>query len=121
MHELAVTESLLNIASDYAIKNNAQRVISLNIITGKLSNIIGDSVQFYWDIISENTICEKSILIFNKIPAKFICQACDNEFEINSELIPCPICSSMDLRIIQGDEFLLNSIEIEKDLGDSNE
>ncbi len=121
MHELAVTESLLNIASDYAIKNNAIRVISLNIITGKLSNIIGDSVQFYWDIISENTICEKSVLVINKIPAKFICQACESEFEINGELIPCPICSSMNLSMIQGDEFLLNSIEIENNLGDSNE
>ena len=76
MHELAVTESLLNIACDYAIRNNAQGVISLNITIGDLSNIIGDSVQFYWDIISEKTICEKSTLVFNKLSAKFICQSC---------------------------------------------
>jgi len=114
MHELAVTESLLNTACDYAIKNNAQRVNSLNIIIGDLSNIIGDSVQFYWDIISENTICEKSILIFNKLPAKFICQSCGREFKLNGELLPCPVCGSMDLRTTQGDEFLLESIEIEK-------
>ena len=114
MHELAVTESLLNTACDYAIKNNAQRVISLNIIIGELSSIIGDSVQFYWDIISENTICEKSTLVFDKIPAKFICQSCGREFEINGELRPCPECGSMDLRTTQGGEFLLESIEIEK-------
>ena len=114
MHELAVTESLLNTACDYAIKNNAQRVISLSIIIGELSSIIGDSVQFYWDIISENTICEKSTLVFNKIPAKFICQSCGEEFEINGDLIPCPACGRMDLRTIQGDEFLLESIDIEK-------
>ncbi len=116
MHELAVTESLLNTACDYAIKNNAQRVISLNIIIGNLSNIIGDSVQFYWDIISEKTICERSTLVFNKLPAKFICQSCGGEFKINSELLPCPVCQSMDLKTIQGDEFLLESIVIEKDL-----
>jgi len=121
MHELAVTESLLNTASDYAINNNAQKVISLNIVIGNLSSIIGDSVQFYWDIISENTICENSILVINKLPAKFICQSCGNEFEINGELLPCPLCSSMDLRIIQGEEFLLESIEIEKDLEKEDE
>ena len=114
MHELAVTESLLDIACGYAIKNNAQRVISLNITIGELSSIIGDSVQFYWDIISENTICEKSILVFNKLPAKFICQSCGEEFKINGELLPCPECGSLDLKTIQGDEFLLKSIEIEK-------
>jgi len=121
MHELAVTESLLNTACDYAIKSDAQRVISLNIIIGDLSNIIDDSVQFYWDIISENTICEKSILIFNKLSAKFICQLCGSEFEINGELLPCPVCGSMDLRTTQGDEFLLESIEIEKGLEKNNE
>lgn len=114
MHELAVTESLLNTVCDYANKNNAQKVISLNITIGKLSNIISDSVQFYWDIISKNTICEQSILIFNKLPAKFICKSCMSEFEIGSELIPCPNCGSMDLETSQGAEFLLESIEIEK-------
>jgi hydrogenase nickel incorporation protein HypA/HybF len=115
MHELAVTESLLNTASEYASKNNAQRVISLDITIGDLSSIVGDSVQFYWDIISEGTICANSILVFNRIAAKFLCQACKNEFNIQGELLPCPICGSMDLKTIQGDEFLLESIEIEKD------
>ena len=113
MHELDVTESLLNTACDYALKNDAHRVISLNIIIGDLSGFIGDSVQFYWDMISENTICENSKLHFTRLPAKFICQSCGKEFEIRGELLPCPDCSSMDLRTIQGDEFQLNSIEIE--------
>ena len=114
MHELAVTESLLGTASKYAIKNNAQKVVSLNITIGDLSSIVGDSVQFYWDIISEGTICENSLLVFNRISAKFLCQACKNDFNIKGELLPCPICGSMDLKTIQGDEFLLESIEIEK-------
>ena len=114
MHELAVTESLLNTACDYAKKNNAQKVVSLNLIIGELSNIISDSVQFYWDIISKNTICEQSVLIFNNVSAKFICQSCKNDFKIDGELIPCPECGSMDIRTSQGDEFLLESIDIEK-------
>ena len=113
MHELAVTESLLNTACDFAKKNNGKRVISLNIIIGDLSGIIDDSVQFYWDIITKDTICEQSKLIFKRVPAKFICQSCQNEFEINGELFPCPKCKSMDLKTIQGDEFLLESIEVQ--------
>jgi len=114
MHELAVTESLLRTASDYGEKNHADKVTALNIVIGSLSGIVNDSVQFYWDIITANTLCEGSKLKFCKIPAKFNCQACGNEYEIASELIPCPKCGSMDIRIIQGDEFLLESIEIEK-------
>ena len=116
MHELAVTESLLKTASDYAKNTNAQKVISLNITIGSLSGIVGDSVQFYWDMICKNTICANSDLNFNRVQAKFQCQNCGNEYEIQNELIPCPACNSMNLKTIQGDEFLLDSIEIEKSL-----
>jgi len=114
MHELAVTESLLNTACDYAEKNQADRVICLNIIIGKLSGIIDESVQFYWDIISKETLCSNATLNFEKKPARISCQACQNNFDLDDELTPCPQCGSMHLKILSGDEFLLDSIEIEK-------
>ena len=114
MHELSITESLLKTASDYVQKNKAKRVTALNLVIGELSGIIDESVQFYWDMISENSICEKSILHFDKRQAIMKCMTCDNEFSLDGELSPCPSCSSMDLKFISGNEFLLESIEIEK-------
>jgi len=115
MHELAVTESLLKIACDYAEKNQAKQVLSLNIIIGELSGIIDESVQFYWDIISEDTLCNKAALNFEKRPAQLGCLSCGNIFNLEGELIPCPRCDSMQLKVLAGDEFFLESIEIEKD------
>ena len=57
MHELAVTESILNIAVQHASQAGAVRVTDLNLVIGQLSSIFDDSVQFYWDMISEGTIC----------------------------------------------------------------
>ncbi len=114
MHELSVTESLLKTACEYAEKNQAKKVTTLNLVIGDLSGIVDDSVQFYWDMVSENTICEKALLKFEKKKAIMQCQDCDNEFEMNVELMPCPKCESMNLKIISGQEFLLDSIEIEK-------
>ncbi len=115
MHELAVTESLLKTACDYAEKNQARCVISLNIIVGELSGVIDESVQFYWDMISENTLCSKAKLNFEKRPARLSCQSCGNEYSLQGELIPCTQCASMQLKVLSGDEFLLDSIEIEKE------
>ena len=115
MHELSVTESLLNTACKYAKANNSTKVTVLNIKIGKLAGIVDDSVQFYWDIITENTICDGSKLNFLHIPAKFECQNCKMRYEIEDELLPCPACNSMDLKTIQGDEFMLESIEIERE------
>jgi hydrogenase nickel incorporation protein HypA/HybF len=76
MHELAVTESLLKSAVEYAEKNDAKRVLSLDLLIGDLSGYVSDSVQFYWDIICENTICAHSKLIIERQPARFLCQSC---------------------------------------------
>lgn len=114
MHELAVTESLLETASDYAVRNGAKRVLGLNLVIGDLSGIIDDSVQFYWDMISVDTICAGSKLNINKQPARFLCRSCQKEFTMDGELTPCPHCGSIDIKVISGDEFMLQSIEIEK-------
>jgi hydrogenase nickel incorporation protein HypA/HybF len=114
MHELAVTESLLKTATEYALENNAKKVISLNLLVGVLSGIVDDSVQFYWDMISEDTICSQAKLNIERRPAKFKCQTCQTEYALDDELSPCPSCGSVNIRVIAGDEFLLQSIEIEK-------
>jgi Zn finger protein HypA/HybF involved in hydrogenase expression len=39
---------------------------------------------------------------------------CDKPFAIERELTPCPICGGYQTKIISGEEFFLDSIEIEK-------
>ncbi len=114
MHELAVTESIINIALEYANKAGAKRVTDVYLVIGRLSSIIDDSVQFYWEIISKDTICANALLHFERKPANLICLDCGNEFELNEELTPCPSCGSAKIKVITGDEFSLDSIEIEK-------
>jgi hydrogenase nickel incorporation protein HypA/HybF len=114
MHELAVTESVLNIALEYANRAGAKRVTDLYLVIGRLASIVDDSVQFYWDILSQDTICANSQLHFTRIPANMLCLDCGNEFPLEDELSPCPTCGSPKLKVITGEEFSLDSIEIEK-------
>jgi hydrogenase nickel incorporation protein HypA/HybF len=114
MHELSVTENILNIATSHAQKAEAKKVTDIYIVMGRLSSIVDDSVQFYWDMISENTICFGANLHFERRPAEILCLNCNNKFSINSDLVPCPNCDSMSLMVVSGEEFWLDSIEIEK-------
>ncbi|OJX47012.1 MAG: hydrogenase maturation nickel metallochaperone HypA [Chloroflexi bacterium 44-23] len=114
MHELAVTESILSIAQKHAAKANASKVTDIYIVIGKLSSIVDDSVQFYWDIISQDTICEFSTLHFERISARFICLNCSTEYEVAAEMMPCPNCQSIHVKVLAGEEFYLDSIEIER-------
>ncbi|HZW04667.1 MAG TPA: hydrogenase maturation nickel metallochaperone HypA [Anaerolineaceae bacterium] len=115
MHELSVTESILEIASRHASQANATRVTDIHLVIGDLSSIVDDSVQFYWDMICQGTLCQGATLHFERIPARVQCQNCQNEFSLARQLAPCPNCGSMALQIISGEEFFVDSIEIEKD------
>ncbi len=114
MHELSVTESILDIAVRYASQNEAKRVTDLYLVIGRLSSIVDDSVQFYWDIVSQDTLCKGSMLHFQRVPAKMVCLDCNNEYILESDLMPCPACGSIKTQIASGDQFYLDSIEIEK-------
>jgi len=112
MHELAVTESILEIAMQEAAAHAASKVTDVYLSLGQLSSIVDESVQFYWDVISQGTLAEGAQLHFTHVPARLRCKACGAEFDLTEELTPCPSCHSIALEIIQGEEFQVDAIEI---------
>lgn len=113
MHELPVTKNILDIAVRHGRQVNARRVTDLYLTIGQLSSIIDDSIQFYWDIISRNTICEGATLHFERIPARLLCLDCNHQYGFADELTTCPRCDSMRVKVIAGNEFQLQSIDVE--------
>ena len=114
MHELSVTESILSICNRYAEQVEATAVTDVYLVIGELSSIIDDSVQFYWDFITKNSLCENSTLHFSRIPAKAKCSKCGTIFEM-TELTPCPNCKSARFKITEGEEFFVDSIKVTKE------
>ncbi len=113
MHELSFVESILKITLEYAEKAQARRVLALNLIIGQMSSIVDDSVQFYWDILSKDTIAEGAKLRFQRIPAVYRCWDCGYEYQLDGEHLACPQCGSVRVQLIVGNEFRLDSIDIE--------
>lgn len=113
MHELAITEQIADIAIRHGEENAAEQITDLYLVIGELSTVIDDSVTFYWDLITKDTICEGANLHFKRIPAKFKCQDCGKEYQLkDGDLTPCPYCQSNKMDILQGKEFHLDSINI---------
>ena len=111
MHEMAVTQSVLEIAIRHAA--GAIRITRLNLVIGELSGVIGESVQFYWDILAKGTIAEGSSLHFDRIKTRFRCHDCNREYEPTSRAFECPGCGSRQVTIVAGREFRLESIEVD--------
>jgi len=113
MHELAVTQSILDISMRHAQKADAKRVTDINLVIGQFSSIVDDSIQFYLDIIANGTIAQGATLHFNRIPGEMTCGNCGHTFRPSDKTFACPSCDSGLVRITKGDEFRVESIDVE--------
>lgn len=113
MHELGVTHSILNIVLHHANEAGAVRIKEINLVIGQLSSIVDDSVQFYWDMISEGTIAHGAHLNFKRVPATLTCRDCTHEFPLNQRDYTCPNCGSTKVVVAGGDDFFIESIDVD--------
>ncbi len=114
MHELPIAESVLNIALRHAEKEDAARITDLYLLIGQLSSIVDDSIQFYWDIISRDTLAEGATLHFERIPMQMLCLDCGQSYHPEAGTLGVSTLWWRTYSGRQGDEFRLESIAIEK-------
>ncbi|GAB4432796.1 MAG: hydrogenase maturation nickel metallochaperone HypA [Anaerolineae bacterium] len=114
MHELPVTQSILDIAVDAAQQHGGGRVTAINLVIGDMTSIVDDSVQFYFDILSKDTLAAGATLNFRREPATATCLDCRHETGVKPPLMPlCPECGSARLHVTGGKEFFIDSIELD--------
>ena len=113
MHELSVTENIIKICSEEAEKHNVNRVKQIKLKVGKLSGLVPESIKYYFDIASKGTRVEGAELNIQNIPIVIKCGKCSFEGEIGDKKFYCPNCRSYNIKIIRGNEFLIDSLEVE--------
>ncbi len=113
MHELAITQNMFDLIIEEARKAEAKKVGKINMVIGEMTGVVADSVQFYFNFISQGTIAEGATLAFTMVPLKVQCQRCGKTFEVKEFEWTCPYCQSNSLEIIAGKELSVESIEVE--------
>ena len=59
-------------------------------------------------------MCEGAVLHQEVIPAWLRCRGCEQEWEIEIPAFRCPACTGSDVVVASGDEFEVESIEVEE-------
>jgi len=113
MHELAVTQSMVNLVLEEARKGNARKVKKINLVLGELSGVVGDCVQFYFGLMSKDTIAEGATISFSTVLTQAKCRQCDKVFEVKESDWVCPECHSVGVDLVAGNELFVESIEVE--------
>jgi hydrogenase nickel incorporation protein HypA/HybF len=88
-------------------------VLRIHLVVGELSSIVDDSVQFYFDYLSQGTLAEGAELVFERLPVTVQCGTCSHQWQPPTADWTCPSCGAARARIVAGREFYVDSIEVE--------
>jgi hydrogenase nickel incorporation protein HypA/HybF len=112
MRELQATQSILTKALLKAGGANAKGIKAVHLAIGEIAELDQNSIQYHWDELRKGTQAEQAQLHFRFIPAKVQCMACFSEYLPINGKIHCPYCGSYGAKILSGEEFYLESIEL---------
>ncbi|NLE08795.1 MAG: hydrogenase maturation nickel metallochaperone HypA [Dehalococcoidales bacterium] len=113
MHELSITQNILDITVKQAEQAEATKVSKVHLVIGEMSGIVGECVDFYFHIIGKNTIAAEAELTITNIPTLLKCNSCGREYKAEENSWTCPDCQVKNFEIVAGRELYVESIEVE--------
>lgn len=113
MHEMTLMGEVREIVVQAAKQHKFKRVRRVVLEIGRLSGVQAEAMRFCFDVVMEHTPAAGATLEIEEIPGLAWCNRCDKEVEITSRVEPCPHCSGMPGKILQGTEMRVKGLEVE--------
>lgn len=111
MHELSLSSAIVNTVAKHAA---GRRVTVVNLRVGRLRQVVPDTLEFYFGFVARDTVCDGARLAQEVLAARLRCNPCGREWEIEIPAFRCPTCGGSDVEIAAGNEFEVESIEVEE-------
>ena len=112
MHELAIADSIVAIASEHA---SGRRVTSVQVRIGHLRQVVPSALEFGFELCAHGTPVEGARLDIEAVPATGECRSCGAVTELTCFPFRCAACGHLDLEVTGGEELLVDSLEVEED------
>ena len=111
MHELAIAESVVQIASRHA---DGRQVTKVYLKVGHLRQVVPSALAFSFDLVAQGTPVEGAELEMEEVPVTGKCRACGAESRLESFPLQCKTCGGFDLQILEGEGLYVESLELEE-------
>ncbi len=111
MHELSLSGAIVNTAVKHA---DGRRVRVVNLRVGQLRQVVPETLAFYFEFVARDSLCEGAELVVEVVDARLRCRPCAKEWAIEVPAFRCPTCAGSDVEIAAGNEFEIQSIDVEE-------
>ena len=111
MHELSLSGAIVNTVVKHAT-GRPVKLVTLRV--GALRQVVPDSLDFYWGIVTRDTLCEGAVLEQELVAARLRCEDCDAEWEVDAPAFRCLGCGGC-ATIVAGEELQVESIDVRRE------
>jgi len=113
MHELSLTQSLVEIAEEHARRAGATVIRSITVEVGALSGTVPEALEFAFDVCSRGTLAEGAVLTLLRVPGHGRCAACGATSTCQELTAVCPVCDALAFELDAGLELRVLELEID--------
>jgi len=111
LHELAIAESVVQIADRHA---DGRRVTKVYLKVGQLRQVVPAALAFSFELVAQGTPIEGAQLEMEEVPATGACQGCGEKSRPEGFPLRCKACGGFDLELLEGEELYVESLELEE-------
>ena len=112
MHEMALTESMVEIALEEARKAGAARVQRIVLDVGALSAVAPEAMMFCFSAVSAGTAAEGAELVIERVEGAGWCPDCEKSAPLAERYDACPYCGGYKVQITEGGELRIREMEV---------
>ncbi len=116
MHELPITQSILNVVLRHAADQNVRRIVRIRLRVGELSDLADEWIQHYFAYLSRGTLAEAAELAITRAPIVLRCTACGDTFEVARPRLGearCAACGGERLELVSGRGYVVENMEVQ--------
>ena len=111
MHELALSQSIVDLVVECARKEGVHAVTRVVVEVGVAAGVEPDALRFCFDIIAAETLVQGAELAIETITLQARCRKCACEFEPARLVSCCPHCGCYAPDLLRGRELRVKSFD----------
>lgn len=113
MHEMALTEGIVDIVCDEARKRGFEKIRVVRLRIGALAHVEPEALRFCFDAVSRGTAAEGATLDIVRQPGEGWCLDCGKIVPLEERFGACPECGKRHVQMISGDDLRVEELEVD--------
>ncbi|ATQ67065.1 MULTISPECIES: hydrogenase maturation nickel metallochaperone HypA [Methylosinus] len=113
MHELALTESIVEMIEEESRKQGFTQVRVVRLEIGALSHVEPEAIRFCFEAVARGGVTEGARLEIIATPGEGWCLDCGKIVAVSERFGPCPDCGGYHVQVTGGEDMRVKELEVD--------